>query len=133
MKYKIRKYIHLFIFALSLGCSKPEPVIPVSGFEQCHNCSMSIVDLRFHAQAISTKGKRYYFDSIECLDLYKKNAKESFELEWVANYMNPKDMIPYEKAIIHSSSAIRSPMGGGFAAFKTESDFVKTIELLNKK
>lgn len=80
---------------------------------------MAIVDKRFHAQLLTEKGRRYYFDSIECSHSFEKFARYSSGSVWFADFENPDQMISEEGAILVRSSELRSPMGEGIAAFSS--------------
>ncbi|TGM85549.1 nitrous oxide reductase accessory protein NosL [Leptospira licerasiae] len=121
--------ILLSVVSISVFCSKREPILPEFGRELCAHCSMAIVDKRFHAQLLTEKGRRYYFDSIECSHSFEKSARYSSGSVWFADYENPDRMISEETAVIVRSSEIRSPMGEGLAAFysiENAKDFLKT-------
>lgn len=85
---------------------------------------MSIVDMRFHTQLITDKGKRYHFDAIECLDNFQNQKNLSIKKIWFTNYLDKTDLIEKDKAIIIKSKNIRSPMGAGIAAFKNREDSI---------
>ncbi|MCW7488776.1 nitrous oxide reductase accessory protein NosL [Leptospira meyeri] len=122
MQLKSFKLICIFLTVALMGCGdvRPEPL--TVGEVKCSHCSMSIVDMRFHTQLITYKGKRYHFDAIECMEQFQKQKDLKIEKIWVTNYLNTKEMIPKEEAIIIHSDKIRSPMGAGLAAFKTHED-----------
>ncbi|MBM9579745.1 nitrous oxide reductase accessory protein NosL [Leptospira sp. 201903070] len=119
MKFRISLWMLVFVLGGSLSCGPKEALIPERGKEKCNHCSMAIVDMRFHSQLLTDKGRRYYFDSIECLYSYK----ESLELErfrtWVTDYENVTRMLSEEEAAIVQSEEIHSPMGKGLAAFSS--------------
>ena len=65
-------------------------------------------------------------DSIECLAAYvrdRDHASETHSL-WVTPYDAPETLVPLADAFVVHSPAIRSPMGGGLAAFDFESCIV---------
>ncbi|PJZ26522.1 accessory protein NosL [Leptospira hartskeerlii] len=111
--------IILLSVSISVFCSKREPILPEFGRELCAHCSMAIVDKRFHAQLLTEKGRRYYFDSIECSHSFEKSAGNSSGTIWFADFENPDRMVPKEAAVLVRSSELRSPMGEGLAAFSS--------------
>ncbi|MEI1279752.1 nitrous oxide reductase accessory protein NosL [Leptospira venezuelensis] len=117
------------LVSVSVFCSKREPILPEFGRELCAHCSMAIVDKRFHAQLLTEKGRRYYFDSIECSHSFKESARYSSGSVWYADFENPDKMLPEETAVLVISSELRSPMGEGLAAFSSmdrAKDFLNT-------
>jgi copper chaperone NosL len=98
------------------GCSSgPQPIS--QGRDECAHCKMLITDGRFAAQLVTDRGKYEKFDSVECLldDL----SERSYRSIWVSNAVAPGQWIEADKAVFVRSDKIRSPMGGGIAAFGT--------------
>ncbi|EMK00963.1 nitrous oxide reductase accessory protein NosL [Leptospira sp. WS58.C1] len=109
----------LSVVSVSVFCSKREPKLPEFGRELCAHCSMAIVDKRFHSQLLTEKGRRYYFDSIECSHSFEKSERYSSGSVWFADYENPDRMLSEKAAVLVRSSELRSPMGEGLGAFSS--------------
>ena len=118
---KIARFIIILLLAtISISCSiEPEPI--EFGKDYCHSCKMNIVDKTHAAQYVTSKGKQFKFDAIECMvnDLSSKDDSQIAIIN-VANYSNPGEMIPAKNATYLISSAIKSPMGMNLSAFKKE-------------
>jgi copper chaperone NosL len=119
--------IRLIIIAFALmfqSCNtQPEALIP--GKDICVHCKMPVADTRFGAELISSKGKIYKFDDINCMLQWKKNGGGSnvdFKHILVVNYFNPIDLMQADKAVYLKSDKIRTPMNSGFAAFSKEEE-----------
>ena len=70
----------------------PEPIR--YGEEGCQYCKMTIVDKQHASELVTTKGKVYKFDAIECMINFKsENPSKDFELELVNDYKNPGQLI----------------------------------------
>ena len=113
----MKKIIYLVFLTMLVSCSlEPEPID--YGNEACDFCEMTIVDPAFSAQAVSTKGKQYKYDAIECMvnDLLQKDIEMA--VMKVADYSHPGSMIDAEKAAFIINDSIKSPMGGKLAALK---------------
>jgi len=84
---------------------------------------MGIADTRFAGQAISRTGKRWKFDSVECLAGFVQSRDPDIELHslWVSGFDDPDAWLPVSEALFLHSSTLASPMGMGFAAFSSES------------
>ncbi|EPG74853.1 putative accessory protein NosL [Leptospira fainei serovar Hurstbridge str. BUT 6] len=80
---------------------------------------MSIVDFRFHAQFLTQKGRRYYFDSIECLQSYIRENHPAIRSVWVSDFESPGKMLLESNAVFVQSESIHSPMGKGIGAFRS--------------
>jgi copper chaperone NosL len=122
MWFKNFKLFLLFSTVVFYNCGEVKPETLSVGEMKCSHCSMSIVDMRFHTQLITYKGKRYHFDAIECSDQFTKQNQIKAKQIWMTNYLNTNEFLSKEKAIVVQSKKIRSPMGGGFAAFKNHED-----------
>jgi len=115
-------YSLLIITLLLISCStQPEPIN--YGTDACHFCKMTIVTKTHSAQAVSTKGKQFKYDAIECMvnDLNSDNKAEMSAM-LVANYLNAGEMIPAENATYIISSNIPSPMGANLSAIANKAD-----------
>jgi len=103
------------------ACSiEPEPLI--YGKDQCHSCKMTLMDKKFGAELVTTKGKVYKFDDINCLfNFYNEGSvnKEDFRLKLVVDFSRPEKLIDAEKAVYLKSGEIKSPMASQVAAFET--------------
>ncbi len=99
------------ILIAAFGC-KPK-VKPIEyGKQACDYCRMSIVDERYAAQLVTSTGKAYSFDAIECMINYKyENSDGEWQMELVTDYNNPRKLIPAEGATIVRSKQLPSPMG----------------------
>jgi copper chaperone NosL len=107
----------LVIWACSI---EPEPL--VYGKDQCHSCKMTLMDQKFGAELVTTKGKVYKFDDINCLfHFYNAGSvnKTDFRYKLVVDFSQPEKLIDAEKAVYLKSGEIKSPMASQVAAFET--------------
>ncbi|HEY9220068.1 MAG TPA: nitrous oxide reductase accessory protein NosL [Lutibacter sp.] len=121
MKTKfLRLFIGTIVLLLIISC-KVEPEAIEYGKDQCSFCKMNIVDQMHSAQMVTTKGKQFKFDSIECMVNYlDQNKEEKTALLLVADYGNPGEMTEAEKATYLITPAIKSPMGANLSAFSAK-------------
>jgi len=107
---------------LSSACSQPKPGNIHYGVDACSHCQMIISDSRFASELITSKGKVYKFDSVECLAGYLKDNPESQKNAklWVSDLITHDKWIPAGKAVYLHSQTIKSPMGMGFSAYETQ-------------
>jgi copper chaperone NosL len=113
------------------GCSNsPKPI--VFGEDNCDNCKMTITDSKYGAELITSKGKIYKYDSIECLaDVIKKNkfGKEDISSLWVVDFNNPGNFISAENAHYLKNDKFHSPMGLNVLAVESDADVSKIYNL----
>ena len=120
MKSKLLKPLTgVFILLLTISC-KVEPQSIEYGKDQCSFCKMNVVDKTHASQYVTSKGKQFKFDAIECMmnDLNEKNEAD-IAILLVANYGNPGGMIDATTAIFLISKEIKSPMGANLSAFSS--------------
>ncbi len=106
----------LVLMSGSIACSSYRPARISYGIDQCDYCKMTIVDKSFGAELVTTKGKIYKFDSIECLAaaaLERDGKSESNYSLWVTNFHEPEVFLNVENAFVVAAERQRSPMGVG--------------------
>lgn len=127
---KLTAVAAVFFLMMSLSSCKtgPEPIRP--GIDNCYFCKMTISDVRFGAELVTTKGKIYKFDDVHCILNYLKtkdmepgNIKDYY----LTNYSGSHQLINVNKSFLLKAEELRSPMGGNIAAFDN-SDSLKIIE-----
>jgi copper chaperone NosL len=103
------------------SCStSPEPF--VAGRDVCSFCKMGISDLRYGAEAITTKGKIYKFDDLHCLIAFLRSddAKDrNFAQLLVIDLQKPNTFLDAGRAVYLRGAQFKSPMGSNTAAFAT--------------
>lgn len=104
------------------SCSaRPEPFI--FGKDNCHTCKMGVMDAKFGAEIITTKGKVYKFDDLICMVRFLKSdalKPEEIKQTVVINFDKENDFIDVKEAVFFVSNELRSPMGSNTAAFVSE-------------
>nr|AWJ66344.1 FIG01019293: hypothetical protein [uncultured bacterium] len=104
---------------LLAGCEPgPQPIR--YGEDIGAHCRMTISDPRFGGQLVTTTGKTFSFDSVECLSGYIAENREAYHAAhsvWVTPFDRPGTLIPADDAFFLKSPAVASPMGGGLAAY----------------
>lgn len=114
---------------LNSCATAPEPLN--YGKDLCHTCKMTLMDNKFGAELVTTKGKVYKFDDIRCFLNYYNSGFEtpdSYHHILVVNYADPGKLINGTSAFYLRSPEIRSPMDGQIAAFSSKAgmdDFKK--------
>lgn len=108
-----------------VSCStEPQPIN--FGKDLCEHCSMTIMDKKFGAEMVNSKGKAIKFDSGECMVGYI-NSENKFEAAQylIVDYKSEGELINASEAFYLHGGSVVSPMGGNLAAFKTKADAEK--------
>lgn len=107
------------IFLLFAACEVAPQKIAY-GTDACHFCDMTIVDSKFAAQLVTSKGKAYKYDAIECMiHSYQDEFKDTeMAYKLVADFDNPGEFIDAENAGYLISEQIKSPMGKNLSAYQ---------------
>lgn len=110
----------LLIGFSSCGNKKPEDIN--LNTDKCSNCGMTITDLKFAAELITSKGRIYKFDDILCMMKYTKDNKEKTvsSVFYISEFIGDNHFIPAETAVFVKGENIKSPMGGHSAAFSNK-------------
>ncbi|QKJ32972.1 nitrous oxide reductase accessory protein NosL [Mucilaginibacter mali] len=101
------------------GC-KPgfEPVN--YGHDNCTHCRMTIVDKRFTAELLTSKGRAYKFDDFGCLLNYLKeeHVNDPGMKIYVADFDHPGgQFLDARQAVFIRNEKLHSPMNGNLAAY----------------
>lgn len=126
----MKPFAYLIFLVLFVSCTvKVQPI--EYGTDDCDFCKMGIVDNKHAAQLVTTKGKNYKFDAIECMLHYIEQQNQPltvYQHLLVADLLNPGVLIPAEEANFIISKNIPSPMGAFLSATKTKEQTTKLIE-----
>lgn len=109
--------ILLLLVLLWTGCT-PEPEPIDYGEDNCAYCRMTVTDPRYGSELVTSTGKTYMFDSIECLAAYvQENPEVEVHSLWVPNFRDPGTLMKVEEAFLVRSDQLKSPMSLNIAAF----------------
>ena len=109
----------LAIATIFTACSV-EPVPIEYGQDACNFCKMNIVDRQHAAEIVTTKGKAFKYDAIECMMQDRKNWKEAdIAFYLMTDYSTPGNLVDATKASYLISEGIPSPMGANLTGFES--------------
>lgn len=117
------KYITILFATLLLAFCSPKPEPIDYGNDICDFCKMNITDNKYAAELVTSKGKVYKFDSIECLFQFKDlefKSDDEIHSELVNDFSNPGELIDLKKAFFLKSEVFRSPMGMNVLSVSSE-------------
>ncbi len=90
---------------------------------------MTIVDKVHAAQVVTSKGKVYSFDAIECMINYLHRMNEDEIGLYLTNELNtPEELLDATTATYLKCQAIPSPMGAYLSAFESLEDAQNTLD-----
>lgn len=114
---------------ISCAATGPEPIR--YGSDNCYQCKMTLTDKRFGAEIVTTKGKVYKFDDLNCMVSFMKAgtvSKENIAQTVAVDFRKTGSFVEVQQAFFLQNEAIKSPMRGDVASFsdKKDLDAVKT-------
>jgi copper chaperone NosL len=96
--------------------------------DQCNACKMTISNHRFGSELVTTKGKIYKYDAIECLmPVLKKNGEDHYAYVLVTDCNEPGTLIDARTSTFLVSENLPSPMGGYLSAYSSEAAAAKAL------
>ena len=121
MKSSGIKLVLFLTFAMMSACkAEKEPI--KFGTDACEHCKMIAMDPKFGAEIITTKGKIYKFDDVNCLVTYMNNSnltQTNIAEIYVIDFSHAQLLVNAKTAFYVHSDQIKSPMASGVAAFET--------------
>lgn len=103
---------------LSACSTGPEPIR--YGQDECLHCKMTLTDKRFGAEVVSTKGKVFKFDDLNCLVAWLNAGtvpQDQVAQTVVVDFQGQGAFIDVQKAFFLRNEALKSPMRGDVAGF----------------
>lgn len=122
---RLVKAILLLGLIVIMGCKSYGPGEIHYGQDQCDYCNMNIVDNAFGSQLVTTKGKVFKFDSIECLAAHVQTSKDGqtgVNQMWLTDFKNPGSFVRADSATVIFSDKQNSPMGIGLVGFSSSDE-----------
>ena len=110
----------LLFFLITCGSKLPEEISP--GEHKCEFCKMGVVSQNYHSQVLTKKGRRYHFDSIECMFSFWNSNLDKVDKVWVKDYLHPKDWIEIQNAKFLKADKLPSPMAANLSSYKSEKE-----------
>lgn len=115
-------FVVVGLLIILFACT-PEPQPINYGADICDFCKMNITDNKYAAEIVTSKGKVYKFDSIECLFQFKDlefKTDDEIHSELVNDFSNPGELIDLRKAFFLKTDLFRSPMGMNVLSVSSE-------------
>lgn len=127
MKSLIKLPAFFLVLLIISGCSQePQPI--EYDKDSCTHCMMLITDAKYGAELITSKGKCYKFDAVECLVDYliehKSDEMDNAAL-WITDFTKPFHFINARTAHYLQNEKFHSPMGFNVLAVEDENEIKK--------
>ena len=126
----MKQFVFFGMLSLFLtSCSvSPQPIN--YGMDACYYCDMTIVDRQHASQVVTSKGKAYKYDAIECMvhSLQDELKDTEIALYLAADFNVPGQLMDATMATYLVSEQIQSPMGANLSAFENAEKAEKTKE-----
>jgi copper chaperone NosL len=125
MEKKNIAIVAIILLCLSLTACKVEPEPLQFGKDGCHSCKMTLMDSKFGAEIVTSKGKIYKFDDVNCmLNFYNSGQVATEEMKdiLIVDFSKPEKLIDARNAWYVKSESIKSPMASSIAAFESTKD-----------
>lgn len=110
----------LIIPFIMLACSThPEPL--KYGEDACSHCKMVLADQKFGAEIVTTKGRLYKFDDLNCMINFLDEGlvgERDIKHRLVIDFTAPGKLIDAGNAFYVKSQMVKSPMASQVAAFE---------------
>lgn len=121
-------FLSFFSFLLASCSVSPQPIN--YGSDACHYCDMTIVDKQHASQVVTSKGKAYKYDAVECMVHSIQDEFKDTEMAYylVADFDQPGELIDATKGSYLVSEQLQSPMGANLSAFSNEQAVKKAQE-----
>src|SRR5690606_18561210 len=115
----MKQFIFLSIITLLFASCNVSPQPINFGSDACHFCNMTIVDRQHASQLVTTKGKAFKYDAIECMVHSLQDEFKNTEMAHylVADFNQPGELTDATKASYLVSEKLQSPMGANLSAF----------------
>lgn len=114
------KKLGLLIFIVTLISCNPKQREIVYAEDDCIRCKMKLMDNRYGCEIVTSKGKIYTFDAIECMIPYLKRSEfkeNSPAFILITPYTKPGTLFDAKAAFYLRSAKLPSPMGAFLTAF----------------
>lgn len=124
------RFAAVFLLLLISCSAEPEPL--QYNKDACHTCKMTLVDKKFGAEVVTSKGKVYKFDDANCMINFLNEGTVDFRdvaYKLIIDYSQPEKLIAAGEAFYLKSDTIHSPMNSRIAAFESYA----TLEKYKKK
>ena len=112
----------LFICCFGMVACSNEPRPIRFGLDLCEHCKMTVVDPQHASKLVTTTGKTFVFDSIECMARFADRDTPQLDNArlLVPDFIQSGVYIGADSAVYLISAAIPSPMGANISAFSDQ-------------
>ena len=116
----------LLTFLLNSCTIGPENIR--EGKDQCYFCKMTVADIKYAAEIVTTKGKVYKFDDLHCLLAFnneKGMAAQQAKDIYLSDFTSDHTLIKADDCFLLQGGEIRGPMNGNIIAAGNKDSLMK--------
>jgi copper chaperone NosL len=120
----MKQILLTILMFMMLACST-EPQALEYGKDGCFACKMTLMDKKFGAEIVTTKGKVYKFDDVNCMITYVNTStlnERDIAHQLVVDFATPEKFVDANQAFFLKSENIKSPMASQVAAFSKKEE-----------
>ncbi|MBT3253597.1 MAG: hypothetical protein HN995_05695 [Candidatus Marinimicrobia bacterium] len=121
----IKRFTSIAILLTAVFMISCEPTVRTINYGQdgCDYCRMTIVEEHYGSELLTTKGKAYKFDSIECLAAFviKDEVKREYIHElYFTDFEDAGNLYPLGEMIFVQTKKLKSPMGLNLSGYRNQ-------------
>lgn len=122
-KFGKKTTLPILLLFVAASCVNYNQVPIKYNADTCNNCKMTISDEKFCAQAISTKGRAFKFDDIQCMVQFVDAQPDTkMAAYYVHSFTGGDVFLDADKAFFIKGGEIRTPMNGGMIAIPSRQE-----------
>ncbi len=120
--------VAIVLFCVFLAGCHTGPGVITAGKDHCYFCKMTITDVKYTAEIVTTKGKVYKFDDMHCL-LAFTGAKMIDEVLikdiYLSDFTGNHSLLKADESFLLQGGDIRGPMNGNIIAVSNKDSLEK--------
>jgi len=133
-RYMVVPPAAVLLMTIVFSSCNTKPEIIREGKDQCYFCKMTITDIRYAAEIVTTKGKVYKFDDVHCLLAFNKEkviTDQQVKDIYLSDFTGEHTLIKAGESFLLQGGQIRGPMSGNIIASGNKDSLVKLATRFN--
>lgn len=123
VKHNMAMAAGLTLVCLFTSCSADGPAPIRFGKDECDHCRMTLTDVKYGAEIITSTNKVFKFDDVICMVNYmKNNSALKMKHMFIVDFAHEGQFTEAVQGYYLHSKMLSSPMGGQIAAFTSAAD-----------
>jgi copper chaperone NosL len=133
-RYMVVSPAAVLLLAIVFSSCNTDPEIIQEGKDQCYSCKMTITDIKYAAEIVTTKGKVYKFDDVYCLLAFNKEkvvTDKQVKDIYLSDFTGEHTLIKAGESFLLQGGQIRGPMNGNIIASGNKDSLLKIATHFN--